>query len=92
MASAAWPGPGPYPGLGDFYPRECDSGSGVAFVAVGVVKVLRRESCPAVGMSPGAGPIPSPPREGRGPPLVSRSCSPTQAESSTCSTGWTFLE
>lgn len=88
VASAACPGPGPCPGLGDFYPRECDSGSGVAFVAVGVVKVSR----PAVGMSPGAVPARSPPREGRGPPLLSRSCSSRQAESSTCITGWTVRE
>lgn len=37
-------------------------------MAVGVVKVLSPESRPAVGMSPGAVPPRSPPREGRGLP------------------------
>lgn len=63
VVSAACPGPGPCPALGDFYPRECASGSGVAFAAVGVVKVLPRESRPAVGMSQGVVPPRSPPRE-----------------------------
>lgn len=74
MASAACPGPGPCPGLGDFCLRGCASGSGVASVAVAAVKVLPWESRSVVGMSLGA--VFPPPGEGRDPPLVSRAAVP----------------